>query len=102
MDASFPSGLASLLGQALAVRDCCASGRCWPGCLGRFPGKGSLLHPLVAPAPVALEKPARVVALRRRVVRDDREDRAAEAVAEGPLAAAALAHLVDDALPSLS
>ena len=55
----------------------------------------------MALAPAVWEKLAQVSVLHRRVVRDDREGRAVEAEAEGPLAAAALAHLADEALPSV-
>ena len=65
MDASFLWDLAPLLGQALDVRDCCASGRCWPGCLGRCLGKEELSRPLVALAPVASEMLVHVIVLRQ-------------------------------------
>ena len=61
----------------------------------RYVGRSTRVEP-------AIRRPTEAVDFMRRVVRDDWEDRAVEAAAEGPLAAAALAHLADEALSSLS
>ena len=95
MDASFLLDLASL--RALS-RDCCASERCWQGCLGRCQGQGSSLCPLAASAQVASEVLAVGLALHRRVgrvVEEAAEDQQADVVEvpqADPAAVEALAH----------
>ncbi len=82
MGASFLLDLAPLLGQALDVRDCCMSGRCWPGCLGCCLGQAPSSSPLVMLAPVASEVLVVEVAPRRQAGHDGQEDQAAEEAEE--------------------